>query len=930
MPLTEQDVFERIWKFVDQFQPRDEVTRTALDIALDDLVVGINAAIAKSTEALDEVNSFEVPPPALTEEQITEIANCAVEAYVESLTNASEKIDAALDTASEMIDKAECLKKFVEDALEDAKIAAEKAATAQIGAEAARGAAEAARDAAILGAEGVWPSTVSGLAATADGERFIVADQDGWSLYENNENVENQVSGVFPSLSALNDALTENIEKQSVSPGRPGDLLERFTADRSGPPEDGLPPNGAVVRGADPYGQVLDVGPSNIVATRTRYWLDPSKDLVVRAVARVQSNTCDPEGETLTFGVEWLDADQNSIGREILHDKVLWQSDDWQNFERIIVGQDDERLFRWGVNLPFDPNADDPKWALDGSIYECPPEPEPGAEPEPDPGPYPTPFIAAPAGASYAVPFIQTNGDDGVTRIAVLDGEAAAGNITADRITYPLGFSFPKEVMPGEQIKRTIFVAQHGDNANHGRSLSQAVRDIEAARDLAAQDDCVKYSIQVWPGDYVTQGHIDMPDNVSEIVGMSGQRSARIMPAAGFETRNVFRLGDGGMLRNLSGMGWGVDDFDNPSEGFLAVFRPGATIYRAVYIDHCVMYRGQEPVTIPRPLDPENGNPNVPKGPGIAMADGAAVNPNSPFPQMMIEASTTSAPNGVGYCVKNNAFINSINSISIWPHKHFMALNGGEMLMNNCACQFGDYSLWSEGSMPRLIVGDTAGPLVVDTAGAAALDAARTAIVDQMWSATVAAGYSAVNEAFSRRDADNLVTALQYDLISGGQESVGFFLMGLFPAGVFVAPASLKPAFIAGYNGMKSAISNLSMSANGKAMALALIDLASSTVSNPEIGVKPSLISAAGHQWNMPFGGVNRRAFTRPKRQVPDTIVNKDLGTVVYSGLDDLGKQYFTGGALVNPINGQLEGPPIDRTINPRATRMALIAGGMD
>jgi hypothetical protein len=851
----------------------------------------------------------------------------AANAALKDTEAALEKTKELEESAQSSADLAENAKEVTCSKLADVKILVGEAELARDKSREFKQVAEAARDAATLGATGVYGTLASGVANTSDGERFLFAGSDGWSLYENSGGSESKVSGDFPSLSRLNALFLENIRGETVSQSRPGELLQRFSDAREGSRTSGSDPDAQIETAMSPYGQAIDVGPSKIVAMRDRIWLDQGKQIAIRGVFKIQNNTCDPEGETVTLGVEWLDADYTSIGSEILFDEVVWESDGWQDIERVVTPRDEELLYRSGINSKFDPNWDDPRWFSDDGILECPPEEDPNAtEPAPDPGPYPEPWVTPPEGASYLVAYIQTNGNDGTTRIALLDAAPTATQVSAERITYPLGFVFPDEVIPGNRLQRTIFVAQHGDNSENGRSLKEAVRDVERACELADQDDCVKYSIQVWPGEYETSGHIDVPDNVSEVAGMSGQRSARFYPSQGNSTKNVFRLGNGGMIRNLSGEGWQVDDHDDPTEGFLAVFRPDAFIARTCYVDHCVMYRAQEPAAIPLPLDPEFGNPMVPKGPGIAMADGKVANPNSPFPQIMVEASTTSTPNGIGYCAKNNAFVNTINVVSIWPHKHFLALDGGQLLLNGCATQFGDYSLWSQGSMPVIEPDPSPGPLEADSAAAATVDANRQPIIDAMWAETVNQGYANVNEEFSRRDANNLVTAIQYDLTQGVQESTEIFLRGLFPAGVFVAPSSKIPAFVAGFQGMRGAINGLGISATSKDMAKGLIDLVTNTVQNPNYTFKPSLISATSHNWDKPYGGVNRRAFVRPVRQVPDTIVELDLGQVVFSGLDDNGKQYFTGGALVNPITGMFEGPPVDRTIMPRATRAGLIA----
>lgn len=45
-PMT--NVFQRIWKFVDQFEEMDEIKRSDLDVALDDISTGVNVAVQRS------------------------------------------------------------------------------------------------------------------------------------------------------------------------------------------------------------------------------------------------------------------------------------------------------------------------------------------------------------------------------------------------------------------------------------------------------------------------------------------------------------------------------------------------------------------------------------------------------------------------------------------------------------------------------------------------------------------------------------------------------------------------------------------------------------------------------------------------------------------------------------------------------------------
>jgi len=672
---------------------------------------------------------------------------------------------------------------------------------------------------------------------------------------------------------------------------------------------------GSVAIGAD--GKVVRFTQPGLVMALHPVALEPAGLVFWHVAWRRHADGPDPANDAVSAGVDWLDANKMILARRL-------------------ITTDTDLLVESGRRTAS---------RLVGPIGMAKAE------------------LEAPLDARYVRPWVEVFGTGHATDIeicACLEVPAkslSTEEIDAPDVLFPEGFQWPERVIPPipitpttqdgpepglyqpdpatlipvdwvapAEIAQTIFVSGGGADTNGGRDVRDAFRSIEQAAATAAADPDTQYSIAVYPGTYPTEGSIEVPDNVTEVVGVLGQRSVQIIPVAGFEERNVFLLG-GGMLRNLSSRGFRVDRFDRPTVGFLAAFRPGAMINRAVYIDHCVAYRPGDPEVIPAALDPDAGNPLVPRGPGIALADAAIVNPFSAFPQIMIEASTTSAPNGVGYVARNGAFINGLNTISIWPHKHFLAQAGGELLLNNCACQFGDYTLWAEGTVDAIRPEQTTGPIVADAAAANVVLAAKLALEQAAWDGVFAGGFAGVtDEASTRRDAGYLVDALYWDLAAGQEEATAFFIRGLYPQGQFVG--AVPASFIAGWQGMRAAINTLSIPADARAMASGLLDALIDTVQSPRFTTKPSQISATAQQFNFPFGGVNRRAFIRRTREVPDTIVERDLGRVTFSGVDDRGKQYFTGGALVNPLTGKLEGPPIPRTINPLAFEAAIIMGG--
>jgi len=630
-------------------------------------------------------------------------------------------------------------------------------------------------------------------------------------------------------------------------------------------------------------GRVVLANEATTVSSESFVAIEETTSLEFRVSYFRDTNPADPDNDAVQVKVLFYDSGKNLIeSRTLVTHLGLLVADGRQEVFRVIT------------------------W--DSSIY--------GAE-----------AVIPPSGTVYVRPLIEFYGIDHSTGADLLMVCAApkwaeeAGRLRAESLYTPsLDFEFNEDWIPDFSVARTIFVSQGGDNGNNGESLRSAVRSIEAARDLVeASEDPT--SIVVYPGRYETSGHIDVSDNCTEIVGIMGQRSVVVAPTAGNEGKNVFRGGSGFMLRNMSAQGFQVDDFDNPTEGFLMSFRPDAVIYRALYMDHCVNYRALPATLMPPPLDPENGNPSMSKGPGLVLADGNVVSGYSPFAQIMVEASTNSSPNGMGCVVKGEAFVNLINAVMLWSHKHVMALDGGTALLNNCSTQMGDYTLWSEGFRNEVRLASVVGAIGKFSSDAATVEAARTTLIN----AAVAAAPGA-DATSTERDAGILVDAIRYDMIGGTTESIKIFTRGLFPHGAFVS--STTAPFVASFNAMKTAINGLGISAGSKTMAEALIDAIVATVNAPVFQKVPSIIRANQIQFELPFGGVNARAFARPARAVRDTVVQKRLGTVQYSGVDGRGEQFFSGGASVEPVSGQFKGPPVARTIQPFATRAALISGG--
>jgi len=332
-------------------------------------------------------------------------------------------------------------------------------------------------------------------------------------------------------------------------------------------------------------------------------------------------------------------------------------------------------------------------------------------------------------------------------------------------------------------VENIIFVQKAGNDENRGDSWDSAYLTIEKAIEDAWTRDNAIVMIEIGPGIYTTRGHIDMPDN--SIIHCV-YRSVKIRPEPGYEERNVFRMGSGCFIEGPVFEGFRVDRFDDPSEGFAAVFRPGALILRTPYV-HKIAVRSIPTWTqIAPPLDRAAGNPFVPRGGGVVMADGNVISPYSIYPNIMTWGATPVIHNGIGYVAKNGALINAVNAISIWAHKHFYAINGGQIVLSGCSTQFGDYTLIAEGVRNIIRPYTIDSEIAANTVAGEIVYSAANTIIDGMWANLVSEGYTttwpSTYEDFTKTDANLLLRSLSWTLQTGNDKPVNDFAKGFFDA----------------------------------------------------------------------------------------------------------------------------------------------------
>jgi hypothetical protein len=451
-----------------------------------------------------------------------------------------------------------------------------------------------------------------------------------------------------------------------------------------------------------------------------------------------------------------------------------------------------------------------------------------------------------------------------------------------------------------QAVQRTIYVQGFGSDLKNGSSLSNAVATIERALQLATAAG-VPTLIEVYPGEYTTQGHLDMPDGC---VVRCAHRTAVIRPAAGFETRNVFRMGSG---------------------------RPGAVINRVPYAHKCAIRTGRTWGPVAPPLDRVNQNPAVGIGGGVVLADGLVCSPYSPYPNIMTWGATPVSHNGIGYCAKNGGLINAVNAVSMWAHKHFLAMSGGQIILSACSTQFGDFSLAAEGYRNIVVPAAVAGTPSVQSAAAALVAGAQNNIIHAMWAALVAGGYTvgwtAGDEAATRADAALFLQCVRWGLEYANEKPIQDFAAGLFnTVGQRVFDVAMLPAFVFSFNNMRDQINALGIASAAQTMVTNMTAAVVSTISSPTFRREPSKITAIGHTWTAVMAGVAlaRIPPANNAATIRDSILEQNEGVVVASGQDDQGNALFVGGLEINADTGELGGPPFDSAVRRLATRAAI------
>ena len=636
--------------------------------------------------------------------------------------------------------------------------------------------------------------------------------------------------------------------------------------------------------------------------------LQPGDIYTFRVAYRRLKDSGDPANDGITAGVRWLNGAGNTLSEQVLH----------SNNNLTTVSGPVE--FTTSVGLPGVAGV---------SVF-------------------------APAGARYAVPWFRTFGADHQTDLTICgfipSPNPAPVVVSADELVIPQGFQWPAGTIPSGAgvtdpytVARTFYVTMDGSDANAGTSLSVPLATIGEALSKAGAvgSPCV---VVVHPGEYTVQPDTEIPTNCA-LYGYD-LRVTKLRLPPGLEENNMFLMNSGIKARGFTFSGLQHEAYTfaggPPQKGWGFVFKPGAFITRSPYIADCSMLHDFTQEQMALPIDRDNGNLLMPRGGGNLLADGSVLAPSSPLRSVVIDSYTAINPNGVGYAITRNGFVQLVSVFTNWSRAGIWCHDGGQVTIANSNNTFGDFAFVSSGFRLTIKIDTPPGnTYVVATNVADLIEQDKADIIDEVYAQlvsefTVVQNFTQQQEDFTRRDLDTLLTQLAGDFRSGQDRGAKFFTKGLFDWNAdYHFDPSLLAIFLRSYDIVEERIlTRPGISQPQGDMLDLLIDLIKTNLATPNKVGFPSVIEATGQQFSYAGSGVNYNALPFSQRgtgEAPDpqrAILKLNGGRVFATFSTERGDTYLGEDLRVDFERGVVEGQAFSRGVQNISLPLTIGIGG--
>jgi hypothetical protein len=499
----------------------------------------------------------------------------------------------------------------------------------------------------------------------------------------------------------------------------------------------------------------------------------------------------------------------------------------------------------------------------------------------------------------------------------------------------------------------TLFVAVGGDDTFAGTNPKQPLASVKRALEIAANDYAGGVvSVFVRSGFYAEEN----PMYVPPFCAVLGDSLRTTKVSALNKGEDMFQFDNGSYASEMMWTGLELDDLENPTKGFGAVFAPGAYITTSPYIQNCSTITNRPPEELYAPLDKENGNPALGLGGGGMLCDPTVLDPYSPLRSMIVDAYTQVNMNGLGVWARKGGFVQMVSFFTNFCRRGCWATDGGHIVLLNSNTTFGDYGLVADGSRNVVVMDlSDATPLLQSPNAAALIRTNKAFAIEEMWARMVAngdvPGWSTDAQAFTRKDAGILIDALARDVEFGQTASTERFVQNEFDwNGQRYIRSEYIPACLNSWTYLRSILRDVIVNAPvatnqaiesqvfdtgnpGQAGTRAdlanLIDEMADQYQNPVTETFGSLIVTTSHDFSYAGAGTNFMALPasqggRGSSNIEDAVVQTNGGRVYYTAGDETGDFYIGDGLVIRQASGTLEGRTFNQALFAQMTPFIL------